>query len=198
MSSVSQYFKGLFQGIGSLLTGLRVTWVELFTKKVTSQYPENRDTLVISDRFRCELEMPHDENNEHACTACGICQMNCPNGTIEVKSVMVVTEDGKKKKVLDEYHYDLGMCTFCNLCVLTCPSNAIVFNNDFEGSVFTRGKLNMKLNKEGSKLREKKKPEPKPVVAAPAEAKVETKEDNVTNQAAATSADKPADDVTKE
>lgn len=166
MSSVSEYFSGLFGGIKSLLTGMGVTWGELWTKKVTSQYPENRDTLVISDRFRAELAMPHDENNEHACTACGICQMNCPNGTIRVISKTIETEEGKKKKILDEYFYDLGMCTFCNLCVLTCPSDAIKFTNQFENSVFTRAKLIEKLNHEGSKLREKKK-EPKPVVEKP-------------------------------
>ena len=162
MSSILKYFSGLFTGIGSLLGGMAVTWKELWTKKVTQQYPENRDTLVISDRFRCELTMPHDENNEHACTACGICEMNCPNGTITVNSKIIETEDGKKKKILDAYIWDLGMCTFCNLCVLTCPSSAIKFNNTFENAVFTRSKLVQQLNHEGSKLREKKK-EVKPV-----------------------------------
>jgi len=159
MSSISKYFSGLFTGIKSLLVGMSVTWKELWTKKVTQQYPENRDTLVISDRFRAELTMPHDENNEHACTACGICEMNCPNGTITVNFKMIETEDGKKKKVLDTYKWDLGMCTFCNLCVLTCPSDAIKFQNTFENAVFSREKLVQQLNHEGSKMREKKKVE---------------------------------------
>jgi len=157
MDSILKYFSGLFTGVKSLLIGMGETWKELWTKKVTQQYPENRATLVISDRFRAELTMPHDENNEHACTACGICQMNCPNGTINVISKMIELEDGKKKKILDEYKWDLGMCTFCNLCVLTCPSDAIKFENTFENAVFTRSKLMQQLNHEGSKLREKKK-----------------------------------------
>jgi len=166
MSSVSEYFKGLFGGIGGLLTGMSVTIKELFTKKVTQEYPENRKTLVISERFRGELNMPHDENNEHACTACGICQTNCPNGTIKVVSKMIETEDGKKKKILDRYFYNLGMCTFCNLCVITCPFGAIRFENTFENAIFTKAKLNMQLNHEGSKLKEKKKPAPAPKPAA--------------------------------
>ena len=136
MRSIAKYFSGLFTGIKSLLLGMSVTWKELWTKKVTQQYPEN---------------------NEHACTACGICQMNCPNGTIVVTSQMIETEDGKKKKILDTYQWDLGMCTFCNLCVITCPQDAIKFDNTFENAVFTRSKLVQKLNNEGSKLREKKK-----------------------------------------
>lgn len=176
--TVSQYFSGIFKGIKSLVSGMAVTIRVFFDKKVTQQYPENRDTLVIPPRVRANLTMPHDSNNEHACTACGICQMNCPNGTIQVISEMIVTEEGKKKKILKDYYYNLGQCTFCNLCVLTCPSHAIVFSNDFENSVFTRPKLKEKLNHEGSKLREKKaapKPEAPKVEASVADNQQEQK-----------------------
>jgi len=157
MNSIFHYVSDILKGIYSLASGMVVTMKEFFTKKVTEQYPENRATLHIADRFRGELVMPHDANNEHACTACGICQMNCPNGTIQVISKMIepTEEGGKPKKVLDTYIYDLGMCTFCNLCVITCPSDAIKFENTFENSLFTRAKLIQTLNKEGSKLREK-------------------------------------------
>jgi NADH-quinone oxidoreductase subunit I len=153
LNKMIQYFKGIFTGLKSLVMGMWVTLKVFFRKKVTEQYPENRKTLQISDRWRAELTMPHDENNEHACTACGICQMNCPNGTIQVISQMIESEDGKKKRILDKYIYDLGLCTFCNLCVITCPSQAIEFSNHFENAVFTRPKLVEQLNHEGSKLR---------------------------------------------
>ena len=45
------YIKGLFRGVGSLLTGLKVTGREFFTKKVTEQYPENRAALKMYDRL---------------------------------------------------------------------------------------------------------------------------------------------------
>ena len=77
------------------------------SKKVTEQYPENRATLKVADRFRGELKLVY-ENGEHKCVACGICQMNCPNGTIQVIANKVTTEDGKTKRVLDKYMYDLG------------------------------------------------------------------------------------------
>ena len=44
------YIKGIFTGTGSLLTGLKVTFREFFTKKITEQYPENRATLKMNDR----------------------------------------------------------------------------------------------------------------------------------------------------
>ncbi len=98
------------------------------------------------------LVMPHDENNQHHCIACGLCQMACPNDTIKVTSEMVEGEDGKKRKVLVKYEYDLGSCMFCELCVNACPHNAIRFSNDFENAVFQREKLVLKLNHEGSSV----------------------------------------------
>ena len=197
MASVSEYFKGLFNGIGSLLTGMSVTVEELFTKKLTEQYPENRATLVLPDRFKGELTMPHDDSNEHACTACGICQMNCPNGTINITSEMIETPEGKKKKILKEYYYNLGQCTFCNLCVITCPSDAIQFTTTFENAVFSREKLNQRLNNEGSKLREKKVA-PKPAPAAPVAEKVEAPKAEVAPEAPAPKVEEPSINETNE
>ena len=57
---MSNYIKGLFHGLGTLLTGMKVTGREFFTPKVTEQYPENRATLKMYDRFCGELSMPHD------------------------------------------------------------------------------------------------------------------------------------------
>lgn len=140
------YFGEIKDGMSSLLTGLGVTWKEYFTKKVTEQYPENRKTEHISERHRAILTMPHDENGVNKCVACELCQKACPNGTITVLSQMVVKEDGKKKKLLTDYVYDLGDCMFCNLCVDACPHDAIRFSNNFENSVFDRNVLVQHLN----------------------------------------------------
>ncbi|MEI6822928.1 MAG: 4Fe-4S binding protein [Bacteroidota bacterium] len=157
MNSIIKYLKDLFGGIKTLLTGMMVTGYYFIHPKeiVTQQYPENRKTLVMLDRFKGELVMPHDENNQHKCTACSICEINCPNGTIEITSKQTETEDGKKKKELDTYIYKLGMCTFCGLCVKVCPQDAIVFSNEFEHAVFNKEKLNKTLNHPGSSLKSK-------------------------------------------
>ena len=110
--------------------------------------------------------MPHNERNEHHCIACGLCQMACPNDTIKVTSETVEMEDGKKKKILAKYEYDLGSCIFCQLCVNACPHNAITFDQNFEHAVFDRSKLVLTLNHPGSHVEEKKKPAaPQPEVA---------------------------------
>lgn len=159
MSSIKEYFSGVGKGLKSLVTGMAVTGKEFVTPKVTEQYPENRGTLKIADRFRAELTLKYDAQGHHKCIACGICQMNCPNGTIDITTKMVELPDGKKKKKLDKYMYDLGSCTFCMLCVTTCPQDALEFTNDFEQAVYTRDKLIKQLNY---------RPEPKDAAPAPA------------------------------
>ncbi len=145
---MANYFSKVFNAIVSLGTGLKVTGKEFFTRKVTEEYPDNRDTLVISDRFAGTLEMPHDENGNNKCIACGICRNACPNGTINIVSETVQDpETGKSKKKLVKYEYDLGQCMFCRLCVNACPTKAIQFSNKFEHAVFQREKLVKVLNR---------------------------------------------------
>lgn len=170
MNEEKNYLAGLFGGLKTLCIGLKTTMREFFTPKITEQYPENRGELKMFDRFRGSLTMPHNENNEHKCIACGICQMQCPNGTIHVVSEMV--EDpatGRKKKVLARYEYNLGSCMFCMLCTRACPHGAITFDQSFENAVFDRSKLIKVLNHPGSKVQERK-PVARPAAAKPAAA----------------------------
>jgi NADH-quinone oxidoreductase subunit I len=156
MKSIINYIISIFKGLFTLLAGMKVTgrYFLHFTKYVTQQYPDNRNELVMFDRFRGEVIMPHNENNEHKCTGCGICELNCPNGSIEIITKMITTEDGKKKKAIDKHIYHLGMCSLCNLCVKSCPSNAIIMGQKFEHAVYERTKLTKVLNQPGSKIQE--------------------------------------------
>ncbi len=158
MGSVKDYFSSLGSGIASLVKGMQITGKEFVTPKITEKYPEDREVVKVPERFRAILRLKYDEEGRHKCIACGICQRNCPNGTITITTKMVDMPDGKKKRKLDKYIYDLGSCTFCQLCVTTCPQDALEFDNDFEQAVFTREKLVKQLNY----LPEKEEPAPTP------------------------------------
>lgn len=146
MAKNNSYFGGAIAGIKTLLTGMDITMGEYVTSKITEQYPENRKTQHVADRHRGTLVMIHDENGKNKCSACTLCEKACPNGSIKITSTMVTTTDGKKKKLLQDYQYDLGDCMFCQLCVNACNFGAIKFVKDFENAVFSREALVQHLN----------------------------------------------------
>ena len=153
---IKEYISDVLKAAKSLLTGMKTTGYYFLHPKeiITEQYPENRKDLKLSERFRGEVIMPHDESNEHACTGCTACELACPNGTIKIITKFDVSPEGKKKKALDTFIYHLELCTMCNLCVEACPTDAIKMGQNFEHSVYDRSRLTKKLNKPGSKIRE--------------------------------------------
>jgi NADH-quinone oxidoreductase subunit I len=155
MNEVIKYFKEIFFGIRSLWAGMRITGGYFVSPRqiVTEKYPENRDELKMFDRYKGEVIMPHDENNQHRCTGCGICQINCPNGSIEIITKKVMNEEGKEVRAIDKHIYHLSMCTFCALCIKTCPSNALAWGQHFEHAVFDKKKLTKQLNQPGSTIK---------------------------------------------
>ena len=102
----------------------------------------------MASRHRGRLVFKRNEDGSYKCTACTLCEKSCPNGTIKILSEMVTMEDGKKKRVLRDYQYDLGDCMFCQLCTNACNFDAIEFTNDFENAVFDRKSLVLHLDKE--------------------------------------------------
>ena len=146
--SMANYIQGLFHGIRTLLTGLKVTGKEFVTPKnhgAVSRKPgdaQNERTL---------LRNAHDaprRRGQKQCVACGLCQAACPNGTIKITTETVTDEEtGKPRRRLVKYEYDLGACMFCHLCVNACPHDAIRFDTAFEHAVYTRDKLVKTLNK---------------------------------------------------
>jgi NADH-quinone oxidoreductase subunit I len=148
-SACRNYLQKAATGFISLLRGMGVTIGYFISpdKIITQQYPENRHHLQMMDRFRGHLVMVHDENNTHRCTACGICEKACPNGTISV----LPTKDLAGQKVLGRYLYRLAQCTLCNLCVESCPFGAIAMGREFEMAVYDRRQLTFILNKGDTK-----------------------------------------------
>ncbi len=131
MEDNKTYFGEIGHGLKTLAIGMKTTWKEFFkdffTNKSTEQYPENRKTtLHVAKRHRGRLTFKRNEDGSYKCTACTLCEKACPNGTIKITAHMAEDpETGKKKKVLDDYQYDLGDCMFCQLCTNACNSSRV-------------------------------------------------------------------------
>ena len=132
-------FKGIARGLLTTLSYFRRP-----STVVTQQYPENRETLEMFERYRGRLSLIHNEEGEHGCTACQICERLCPNASI------IITKDKKNeatgKPALDQFIWRQDTCTFCNICVLVCPFDTLEMTGDFESSVFDRRLLVFNLN----------------------------------------------------
>ena len=151
---LTDYIKTVYNGVTSLLKGMRMTGYYFVHPKeiITQQYPEVKQ--ILPERFRGEVVMTHNENNEHRCTGCTACELACPNATIKVVTRFDIAPDGKKKKALETFVYHLELCTLCNLCIVACPTDAIKMAQSFEHSVYDRRQLTKRLDKPGSKLME--------------------------------------------
>ena len=138
-------FLSLAKDVGGLIMGLAVTIKYFVNPKrvVTQQYPENRETLKFPERFRGQVIMPHDEQGEHNCTACTLCEKACPNGSISI----LTTKNLASKRVLGQFVYRLSSCTLCNLCIEACPFDAIHMGHGFEMASYNREELDLILNK---------------------------------------------------
>jgi len=141
----SKYFHSAITGPISLLKGMFVTLKYFFNprKIVTEQYPENKSTLKMHERFRGRLELIHNEQGLHSCTACGMCERSCPNKSINV----LKTKHISGKPVLGKYVYRLCSCTQCNFCVESCPFGCLRMSHDFELASIDAHSLEMVLNK---------------------------------------------------
>ena len=142
--------------IVSIVKGHIVTFVNLFRRKVTLQYPEVR--WEIPEGYRGCPTLPVDpETGEDVCIGCGACARVCPTQLITVESHM--TEE--KKRVVDSFTMNIGLCMFCGLCAEACPVDALRMSKNYEMAAFSREDLiydRKKLNEMGGVR------EPKPEV----------------------------------
>lgn len=120
------YWQELFAGCKSLLVGLGITFKYMIQPVVTVQYPHQ--TLPIPPRYRGHIDLVADEEGNHKCIVCGMCQRNCPSGCI---TVVGEKPEGGKKKELTGYRLDFTKCSLCGGCVENCPTDALDFSKEY-------------------------------------------------------------------
>ena len=139
MSSLTSIVKTFT--LWELLRGLRLTLRNLFVKKVTLRYPEEKTPQ--SPRFRGLHALRRYPNGEERCIACKLCQAVCPAAAITIESE--VAPDGTRRT--SRYDIDLFKCIYCGFCEEACPVDAIVETRVFEYHMEQRGENIMTKDK---------------------------------------------------
>lgn len=118
-----------------ILKGLAKTFIFLFKRKVTIDYPFEKGP--ISTRFRGEHALRRYNNGEERCIACKLCEATCPAQAITIQAEE--RADGSRRTT--QYDIDMTKCIFCGLCQEACPVDAIVEGPNFEYAAETREEL---------------------------------------------------------
>lgn len=123
-------------GMG-LLKGLAVTgknMVQSFYREermTTIQYPEQK--AAISPNFRNFPFLAYDGDDPMAglrCTACSICEKECPPQCIYI--VLERDANGKSLKRPKVFDIDLSVCMNCGICAEVCPFDSIYMDGQYE------------------------------------------------------------------
>ena len=140
---MGRYFKNIWEGIVTVLIGMRITWRHLFTPAVTIQYPDVK--LKLPERARNRLYVNMDD-----CIGCDQCSMACPVDCITITTLkstpdvdLGLTSVGTKKRLyVPQFDIDIAKCCYCGLCVPPCPTECIKMTDVFEFSEYERANLN--------------------------------------------------------
>jgi NADH-quinone oxidoreductase subunit I len=133
------FFRTYF--LGELFAGLRVTLRNLFRRKVTIQYPEEK--TPVSPRYRGLHALRRYPNGEERCIACKLCEAVCPALAITIDSD--VAPDGTRRTT--RYDIDLFKCIYCGFCEEACPVDAIVETRIHDYHMENRGENIMSKEK---------------------------------------------------
>jgi NADH-quinone oxidoreductase chain I len=139
---MGRYFRNIWDGVVTVLIGMKVTFRHLFTPAVTIQYPDVK--LKLPERARNRLYVNMDD-----CIGCDQCAMACPVDCIEIETIkstpdvdLGLTSVGTKKRLyVPRFDIDIAKCCYCGLCVYPCPTECIKMTDVYEFSEFERSNL---------------------------------------------------------
>lgn len=117
--------------IPQILGGLWITLKNLFKKKVTLQYPEQRPSLP--ERYRGAPTLVKDPDGRQKCVSCQLCEFVCPSKAIKVTPGEIDPNSPYSfiEKAPKNFEINMLRCIFCGLCQEVCPEKAIVLQKEF-------------------------------------------------------------------
>jgi len=133
MKIITRFLNSIF--LVELIKGMYLTFIYMFKKKVTIDYPYEKGSL--SPRFRGEHALRRYPNGEERCIACKLCEAICPAKAITIEAEE--RSDGSRRTTI--YYIDMTKCIYCGLCQEACPVDAIVEGPNFEFATWTHEEL---------------------------------------------------------
>ncbi len=120
------------------IAGFGVTFRQMFRRRVTSQYPQEK--RVKPQRFHGRHVLNRYPDGMEKCIGCELCAGVCPARCIYVRGADNPPEAPVSPGERYGFVYDINMlrCIFCALCVEACPTEAITMTHLFEMSVADR------------------------------------------------------------
>jgi NADH-quinone oxidoreductase subunit I len=110
----------------ALASGFATTFIHLFRKPITEEYPECKRTLPA--RTRAVIVLTRDPDGGERCVACYLCSAVCPVSCISMQSAE--REDGRRYAAW--FRINFARCIYCGLCEEACPTSAIQLTPFFE------------------------------------------------------------------
>lgn len=123
----------------SILKGMAITFMHIFKKKPTINYPEVKRSF--SPVFRGLQILNRDEEGRENCTACGLCAVACPAEAITMEAAERLPGEEhlyREEKYAAKYEINMLRCIFCGLCEEACPKDAIYLSETFAPADYKR------------------------------------------------------------
>jgi NADH-quinone oxidoreductase subunit I len=122
--------------IGPVVKGLVFTFRNIFRRKFTRSYPEEK--LKAFPELKGRPVLVAKEDGKPRCVACCLCEFVCPPIAIYIEALEI---EDDIERAPERFEIDMARCIMCGYCEEVCPEEAIVMSQEVELAGPTRESL---------------------------------------------------------
>jgi NADH-quinone oxidoreductase subunit I len=123
---------GGWSDIFNPIKGFGVTFMTMFKKVNTEQYPEEKKPTA--PRYHGRHVLNRHPDGLEKCVGCELCAWACPADAIYVEGADNTEEErfSPGERYGSVYQINYLRCIFCGLCIEACPTRALTMSNEYE------------------------------------------------------------------